>query len=138
MVIDFNIALHPRIRELGVAVKYGDISNEESLVHAGIDRAKIIVCTISDDLLRGISNRDLVKILRRLNPDAIIISNAIEMHARDELMALGADVVYLPMLEVAKCLMEIFAKVRQGEISEFIEDQQAQFELAETRNEVMT
>ncbi|HSF91099.1 MAG TPA: cation:proton antiporter [Paracoccaceae bacterium] len=136
-VVDFNVALHPRIRELGVNVKYGDIANEESLIHAGVDRAKVILCTISDDLLRGINNCDLVKILRRLNPKAIIISNAIEMRAIAEIEAAGADLVYMTRLEVAQSLIDIFTKAQEGRVSEIVESQKARFGELETRNEVL-
>ena len=136
--MDFNVALHEHIKELGVTVKYGDIANEESLKHAGLDRAKVIMCTISDDLLRGINNRDLVKILRRVNPSATIISNAIEIRARDELMALGADVVYLPRMEVAKSLMDLYVKVSDGQIGEYIASQQDLLRAHNEQVEVMS
>lgn len=138
VVVDFNVALHEHIKELGVTVNYGDIANEESLIHAGLDRAKVIMCTISDDLLRGINNRDLVKLMRRVNPSATIISNAIEIRARDELMALGADVVYLPRLEVAKSLMDLYINVSNGQTGEYIDGQQELLEAHSEQAEVIS
>ena len=66
LVVDFNVALHDRIREVGAHVKYGDLANAETLHHAGVDRAEVIVLTVPDDLLRGIDNRKLVETTRRL------------------------------------------------------------------------
>ncbi|WP_373049896.1 cation:proton antiporter domain-containing protein [Thalassovita aquimarina] len=137
VVVDFNVSVHPRTRELGVKVKYGDIANEEALIHAGVDRAKVILCTISDDLLRGISNLELVKVLRRLNPTATIISNAIEMKSIAELRAAGADIVYMSRLEVAHALLDVFAKARDGRIDAVTEDQQTRFGDIEARSEIM-
>ena len=40
LVIDFSVALHERIREAGAHVEYGDLSNPDTLHHAGVDRAR--------------------------------------------------------------------------------------------------
>ncbi len=118
VVVDFNVALHEKIRAFGAHVEYGDISNEETLIHAGVNRAKIIVCTISDDLLRGVTNLDLVRMLRRMNPGAIIIANAIELDAVASVKAAGADVVYMSRLEVAHTLVNVLEHAIQENIGE--------------------
>ncbi len=136
-VVDFNVAIHDRIRGMGVKVKYGDISNEESLIHAGVNRAKIIVCTISDDLLRGINNRDLVRLLRHMNPEATIISNAIQMQGWRDLKAAGADIVYMSRLEVAKSLVRAVVLADQDRAEEFVDEQYATVSDARLRREIM-
>jgi len=120
-----------------VKVKYGDISNEESLIHAGVNRAKIIVCTISDDLLRGINNRDLVRVLRHMNPEATIISNAIQMQGWRDLKAAGADIVYMSRLEVAKSLVRAVVLADQDRAEEFVDEQYATVSDARLRREIM-
>ena len=40
-------------------VKYGDLSNPETLLHAGVDRASVVVSTVPDDLMRGVDNGGL-------------------------------------------------------------------------------
>jgi len=40
----------------GTKVRYGDISHRDSLLHAGIEDAKIVVSTVPDALLKGTSN----------------------------------------------------------------------------------
>ncbi|MCB9992834.1 MAG: cation:proton antiporter [Hyphomicrobiaceae bacterium] len=119
LVIDFNVALHAKIREMGVEVEYGDISNTETLLHAGIDKAKIIICTISDDLLRGINNLDLVRSVRAACPDAIIISNAVNMKAYEEIMQAGADYVYMARVEVAEALLEMLDYALQSRLEDY-------------------
>lgn len=119
LVIDFNVALHDRIREMGVNVEYGDISNDETLLHAGIDKAKIVVCTISDDLLRGITNRELVKTVRKLNPGAVIIANAVDMKNYEAVERAGADYVYMARLEVAEALSELLGEVLAGRLKDY-------------------
>ena len=138
VVVDFNVTLHQQIRDMGVSVTYGDISNEETLAHAGVDRAKVIVCTISDDLLRGINNRGLVQILRHMNPGATIIANATNMHTCEEIEAAGADIVYMPRLEVARLLTEAFEHANDGDVEKFIAKQEETHGDHTERNEVLS
>ncbi|MGR3291664.1 MAG: cation:proton antiporter domain-containing protein [Paracoccaceae bacterium] len=137
-VVDFNVSLHPKVRELGIHIEYGDISNEETLIHAGVDHAKVILCTISDDLLRGITNRDLVKTLRRLNPDALIISNAIDMQASEDVREAGADFVYMARLEVASALMRAIGHALDGSLAVHRDDIENRVGSLSSRREVMT
>ena len=48
--------------------QYGDLANPDTLEHLGIEHARIVVTTISDTFLKGISTRRLVSNLRRLAP----------------------------------------------------------------------
>lgn len=119
LVIDFNVALHEKIKQMGVEVEYGDISNTQTLLHAGIDKARIIICTISDDLLRGINNRDLVRSVRGICPDALIISNAVNMQAYEEVIEAGADYVYMARVEVARALNEMLDYAINDRLEEY-------------------
>lgn len=114
VVIDFNVSLHDRIREIGAHVEYGDLSNAETLRHAGVASAKIVVATVPDDLLRGIDNRRLVESVRRLNPDAIIIANAIAFEDVPAIYAAGASYVFLSRLESARGLEEAIGEALNG------------------------
>ncbi|MEO8667410.1 MAG: cation:proton antiporter [Bauldia sp.] len=116
LVVDFNVALHNRIRDVGAHVEYGDLSNADTLRHAGIDRAKIVVATVPDDLLRGIDNRRLVETVRRLNPEAIIIANAISYDDCVGIYTAGADYVYLARLEAARALAEAIGEALNGRL----------------------
>jgi hypothetical protein len=49
---DLNVALHEKIRRKGVQVAYGDIANAETLKHAHIEDAEVVVVTIPGELLR--------------------------------------------------------------------------------------
>lgn len=115
LVLDFNVALHRGITDLGARVRYADISNESSLHHAGIDRAAVVVCTIPDDLLKGTSNRKLVRTVRRLNPRAVIIANALEFAEMRAIYEAGADYVYLSRVEVAAGLAGVIAPLLNGD-----------------------
>ncbi|PHQ69251.1 MAG: hypothetical protein COB93_08540 [Sneathiella sp.] len=119
LVIDFNVGLHAAIRKLGAHVRYGDLSNDETLLHAGIDRAKVIVATIPDDILRGTSNKKLVQTVRNMNKDAVIIANAEELSSAEEVYACGADYVYMGRVNTARALEEIITHTMEGSLQDF-------------------
>lgn len=116
LVVDFNVALHSRISAQGATVRYGDLSNTETLHHAGVDKARVIVCTVPDDVLKGTSNRKIVAAARHVNPDAIIIANAIELPESKHLYDAGADYVFLQRIEAARAVCAAIEKGLAGEI----------------------
>ncbi|MEJ8566913.1 cation:proton antiporter [Elongatibacter sediminis] len=137
LVVDFNVALHERIQQTGAHVHYGDLSNTETLHHVGLDRARVIVCTIPDDLLRGITNRSLVRVVRNMCPDAIIIANAVSLDQVELIYAAGADWVYQSRLEAARALNEAIDEALAGRIDVFRE-KRTQINLSsEDRREVL-
>jgi Kef-type K+ transport system membrane component KefB len=119
LVVDFNVNLHPAIAARGAVVKYGDLSNTDTLHHAGVDKARVIVCTIPDDVLKGTTNRQIVKAARHVNPDAIIIANAIELPESKRLYEAGANFVYLQRIEAARALGVAIEKALAGEIDAY-------------------
>jgi Kef-type K+ transport system membrane component KefB len=116
VVVDFNVSIHSRIAALGPTVKYGDLRNPETLRHAGVDKTSVIVCTIPDDMLKGTSNLQLVELARGLNPDAVIIANAIELKDSRKLYEAGADYVFLPRVETARAVERAIERALVGEI----------------------
>ncbi len=114
MVVDFNVSLHDRIRSVGAHVDYGDLANAETLRHAGVGKAQIIVATVPDDLLRGIDNRRLVASVRGINPDALIIANTITYEDVAGIYAAGANYVYLARLESARGLEAALGEALNG------------------------
>ena len=134
LVVDFNVANHPAIAASGATVKYGDLSNHETLLHAGIDKARVILCTVQDDQLRGITNKKLVGAVRRLNTEALIIANAIDLSAVPKLYAAGADYVFLSRTDTARALIPIVEGALAGTLDIHRDEQDR--DLA-TRKEVM-
>jgi Kef-type K+ transport system membrane component KefB/CheY-like chemotaxis protein len=105
-VIDFNPELHARLRAMGIRCMYGDISHFDTLEHAGVDHARVLVCSISDDFLRGTDNLTLLRSLRKLNPTAVIIVTAESIEKARQFYAQGADYVLTPPLTAADDLLE--------------------------------
>ena len=101
LVVDTNQAIHEQIRQRGAQVLYGDMASVEVLRHAGVDAAEVIVSTIPDELLKGTTNEQLVRQLRKLAPKAAIIANCTRISQVASLRSAGADHVFRAPTEVA-------------------------------------
>jgi voltage-gated potassium channel Kch len=89
---NYDVALlqnHGAIRAAGMRVVYGDISNPETLRHCGIDRARVVLSTLNDTFLRGITTSDLLGLVRRINPEARFIATAVSAREATELETKG-------------------------------------------------
>ena len=75
-VVDFNPIVFQALSDRGLHVIYGDISNFDTLLHAGVGKAEIIVLSVPDSLLKGADNEKLVRHVRTLNPTAKIVATA--------------------------------------------------------------
>lgn len=137
LVVDFNVAIHERIRALGATVKYGDLANSETLHHIGLGQAEVIVCTIPDDLLRGIDNRSLVHTVREMNEDAVIIANGISFEEIEKVYDAGADYVYMARLESANALGEAVHEALASRIDVYRDQNNEKNRIREGRKEVL-
>jgi Trk K+ transport system NAD-binding subunit len=137
LVVDFNVSLHSGIAAVGATVKYGDLSNPETLQHLGLDRCRVIVCTIPDDLLRGIDNRNLVRVVRETAPEAAIIANAIAIDEVPRVYEAGADFVYLNRLEAARTLQRAIRAGIDLRLDEFREERRSRDQDHPQRKEIL-
>ena len=119
LVVDFNVGIHERIAARGPHVHYGDLRSADTLQHAGVDRARVIVSTVPDSILKGVTNRQIVETTRRLNPGAIIIANAVELAESRRLYEAGADYVVLQRIETARALQAAIDQALAGSIMSY-------------------
>jgi hypothetical protein len=138
LVIDFNVALHEGIRKTGATVKYGDLANPETLHHLGLNQCEVIVCTIPDDLLRGIDNKGLVHVVREMAPNAVIISNAIATDEIHRVYEAGADYVYLNRFEAAWTLQRAIKAGLEQKIEAFRSKRQSRNHYKPDRKEILS
>jgi len=101
LVIDFNPNVINELRKRGVACVYGDIAHIDTLHHAPISNAKLVVSTIPDDILRGTSNLRILKAARHVSPRAQVIVTTDHIPQAIEFYKEGADFVYIPRLQSA-------------------------------------
>jgi hypothetical protein len=133
-VIDFNPNVFRTLGNRGVHVIYGDISNVDTLLHAGIGKAEIIILSVPDSLLVGANNERLVRHVRALNPTAKIVATADLLSNVGDLYAAGADYVTVTRLTDAA---ELFSVIEASDAG-LLEDKRAEMDarLAE-RKEVL-
>ena len=116
-VVDFNPVVNERLRERGVRVLYGDISERGTLDHAGAGRAEVIVCTLPNSFLKGTSNLTLVKQLREINPTAQIITTCETFADIADLYAAGASYVSVPRVTEAGELCSVVTSALDGDLA---------------------
>lgn len=115
VVVDFNPTVFHRLPLHGVKVFYGDISNPETLHHAGIEGAKIVISTISDEILVGTDNLKLIDQIKKIAPQARIIVTAENPARAVALYRAGADYVFLPNQLAAQHLLPVVTRLLQGD-----------------------
>ncbi len=133
-VVDFSPVARAGLLTRGVRVIYGDIAQRDTLVHAGIEQAEVLICTVPDSLLKGITNERLVRNLRSRNPTAQIIATAEQLGQARALLAAGADYVSMARVREAHDLLSAIQAASAG----LLGDKRAELEaLLEGRSEVL-
>jgi Kef-type K+ transport system membrane component KefB len=113
-VVDFNPAVFQSLTARGIRVIYGDISNVDVLVHAGIASAEIVILSVPDFLLKGTSNEKLVRHVRVLNATAKIVATADTIASIADQYKAGADYVAFTRRNDARELCEVIAAIDSG------------------------
>ena len=122
LVIDFNPKVMHELRRRGIACTYGDIAHIDTLHHAGIKDAQLVVCSITDDILRGTTNLRLMRNIRSLNPTAKVVVTSEHFRQATELYEEGADFVFVPRLYSASAMAAILKEsLRSGFPSDRLE-----------------
>ena len=133
-VVDFNPLVHSRLRERGVRAIYGDITQRDVLLHAGLAQSEIIICSLPNTVLRGANNLKILRQIRELNPTAHVVVHAELLSDIPALYEAGASYVSAPrLLEAVDLLNAIEAAGKK-----LLEDKRtAQREQMEARHEVI-
>jgi voltage-gated potassium channel Kch len=137
LIVDTNTLVHDEIRRRGAKVLYGDIASIEVLRHADVDAAEVIVSTVPDELLKGTTNEHLVRQLRHVAPNAIIIANCNRVSQVGPLRAAGADHVFRAPTEVALGILPaIYAALNAG-LPSYLEALEEEHGALDRRREVI-
>ncbi|MBK8553631.1 MAG: cation:proton antiporter [Ignavibacteria bacterium] len=134
MVIDFNPDVHRRLTDRGIKAYYGDISHSNTLLHAGIEHAKIVICTIPDSTLVGTTNLKLLSSISSAAPHAKIFVTAESTDMAIELYEKGAHYVLVPRVLSAVNLMEVLKSFLNHDPEDFMRDE---LEMLKGRNEII-
>jgi voltage-gated potassium channel Kch len=133
-VVDFNPVVYHTLRARDVKIYYGDISHADTLAHAGIADAEIVISSIPDWLLKGTTNEKLVRHVRAVNPSAKIIASADVLSEVESLYAAGADYVVIARLAEGDELIKVVTAADAGLLDDLKANQEARMR---DRREVM-
>src|SRR5438309_5823567 len=125
LVIDFNPTVMRELQRRGISIVYGDIAHTDTLRHAGIENAELVVSSIPDDILRGTDNLRLLRSARASCPRAKVMLTTDHIPQALHFYKAGADFVYIPRLHSARQIARIlknglvagFDGVRAAEIA---------------------
>jgi len=118
MVIDFNPTVMRELRRRGIKCIYGDIAHADTLHHAHIDEAELVVSSITDDVLRGTSNLRLMKSVRTHSPEVRVVLTTDHIPQALKFYEAGADFVFIPRLYSAAAVARILRKGLKDGFSE--------------------
>lgn len=122
LVVDFNPETIQRLEADGVPCVFGDVSHLDTLQHVGLAEARLVVCTVADHQLKGITNLKLVPALRALAPDAALVVTAETLASARAMYEAGADHVLLPRLLAGRYLADLLDHLHAGTLGRFRED----------------
>ncbi len=106
-IIDFNPDVLRKLKKQGFDAHYGDIANLENLHHLGISEAKVTISTIPDSILRGTTNLNILKSIKKINPQAKVFVTSEEIKTARALYDAGADYVIIPRILTAHQLVPL-------------------------------
>lgn len=92
VVVDYDPEVIDILERQKANYIYGDASDIELLEEIGLEKSKLIVCTLTDHDV----NTFLVKLLESMNPSAVVICHAENAMQAEELYELGASYVMVP------------------------------------------
>ncbi|MCK1737980.1 cation:proton antiporter [Bradyrhizobium sp. 138] len=113
-VVDFNPNVYQTLLSRGLHVIYGDISNVDTLLHAGIGKSEMIILSVPDSLLKGATNEKLVRHVRALNPTALIVATADLLADVGALYEAGASYVTVTRVSDAHELFTVIEAAQAG------------------------
>lgn len=134
LVIDFNPVVFSELQRRGIECIYGDIAHMETLHHAKIHHAKLVVSTIPDQILKGTDNARLLKKIRQLSPHALAIVTADSSQKALELYESGADFVFVPSMHSSAQAAQI---IESGLVEGLADVRAEQIAHLKVRNEVL-
>ncbi|TMB90297.1 MAG: hypothetical protein E6J37_00990 [Chloroflexi bacterium] len=134
LVIDFNPTVMRELRRRKISCIYGDVAHADTLRHASIENAELVISSITDDILRGTSNLRMLKNIRASSPKARVVLTTEHIPQALHFYEAGADFVYIPRLQSAPMLARI---LKQGLSEGFEALREAEIEHLRNRHEVL-
>jgi len=116
-VIDTNQSIMPTLRKKGIKCSYGDICAPDVLLHCHHGAPRLVISTIPDSLLNGVTNAKLLKIAQEVWPTAHYIVTADNPQQATQLYGAGASYVLRSAKLCAERLQDLLTKHRSSMVS---------------------
>ena len=116
-VIDLNPDTIEGLAALGIAPIYGDVSHLDTLQHARVGDAKVVISTLTDSMLRGTDNHRLLRTVRGIQPQARVIVTADTWALARRCDRDGAAFVFIPRLMGLDQLTDVVLAALDGDVA---------------------
>jgi Kef-type K+ transport system membrane component KefB len=110
LVVDFSPEALQFLRSRGIRAVFGDLTNLDLIAHLQPEQSEVILCTLTDSILKGSNNRQMLAALKRMAPKARIIVTAERTDEARELFRAGAAYVLMPYVSSG---VEVVAQLLQ-------------------------
>lgn len=92
LVVDYNPEIIDKLTEQGINCRYGDADDNELLEELGLEKAKMVISTITDFKVNAL----ILGHVRRVNRRAVVILKSDQISEAAELYSKGASYVMMP------------------------------------------
>lgn len=116
VVIDHDSERVEEAKLQGFLSLYGDATDEEILVTAGVQRAKTLVTALPSDA----ANVFITLTARNLNPDVQIIARAEHRSSEKKLLQAGANRVVTPAISGARLMVRMITRPSTADLMELV------------------
>jgi len=109
-IIDINPSAMSSLREKGIKCSWGDFASAKELARRHKGECNVVISSIPDSLLQGVSNMKLLKVSREVWPQTHFIATADNPFQAQNLYEAGADYVVRMAKLCAERLHELLAE----------------------------
>jgi len=92
-VIDYHQSIMTELKKRGISCAYGDISSPDVLEHCHHGECRLVISSVSDAFLGGVTNLTLLRTAKQVWPSADVIVTATTPEEAHELYESGAHYV---------------------------------------------
>jgi Kef-type K+ transport system membrane component KefB len=117
-VVDFNPHVRDELIHRRVHAIYGDVSHADTLQHANIHEARVVISSVPDSILKGTSNERLLRQVLALAPHAQVIVTSDVLDDARHLYQEGAAFVFVPRYMSARQLADAIVAAAAGHIEQ--------------------
>src|SRR6185295_16831982 len=102
VVIELNLDTFTELKVEGIRAVYGDASQQDTLTHAGVQKAASLILSTAG--MPG--SQEMIRLARELNPGIRVFARSVHLREATALRQAGADTVFSGEGEVALSMTE--------------------------------